>query len=190
VASYESDSRLSIDLYQKAYRIFSEAGRKSECANALMNLAQKYVDTNRSRSARRAIASAQRLAAAVEHHGVLARARILLGEIAVLDGRHADATAHWHGAVSIAKRVNDRILHFKAECKLYQQAVQLGNDEVAASLDRRLRKLSPWIPPHIEELQWFRKEVGTDTAEPRKRVSATQRRTLIRRNPDNPHLLM
>lgn len=190
VASYESNSPLSIDLYQRAYRFFSEAGRIPECANTLMNLAQKYVDTNRLRTARRAIASAERLAKTVAQDGVLARAQILLGEIELLAGKHEKAAIHWREAVSIAKRANDKILHFQAEYKLYEQALHLGNDVLAAALQRRLKRLSPWIPSHVEELQGFRERVAASASISKKKVSSLQRHAPLDRNSQKPRLLM
>src|SRR4029079_13170924 len=80
IAGQESDHENAIELYQRAYRLLSAAGREPECANVLQNLAQKYVDVGRVKTARRALASVEKLALRSGHEGVRARARILLGE--------------------------------------------------------------------------------------------------------------
>src|SRR6185436_19610339 len=59
IAGQESDHENAIELYQRAYRLLSAAGRELECANVLQNLAQKYVDVGRVKTARRALASVE-----------------------------------------------------------------------------------------------------------------------------------
>jgi tetratricopeptide (TPR) repeat protein len=167
VAGKAGDFDLSIDLYKNAHECFRAAGRTLECANTLANMAQVYFDARRFASSRRAIASAERIAATIQQDGVRARARILLGEIEQRSGRHDRAASRWREAIQIAKNLNDRILQFKAEQKLHEQALALGNRALAASIERRLWKLAPWIPEHVDELRAFRntRASGTTTAQ-------------------------
>jgi transcriptional regulator with XRE-family HTH domain len=190
VAGHEAEFSEAIEYYKKAYDSFNSAGRKPECANTLMNLAQTYFDAKRLSSARRAIRSAERLAVAVEHHGVRVRARILLGEIESLEGKTSEAADRWHEAVGIAKNVRDRILQFKAEYRLFEQAVELENSNVAASLERRLRKLSFWVPQHVDELQSFRRACARKRNASGKRVASAQRPHSHGRNPSRTQPLM
>jgi hypothetical protein len=98
-----------------------------------------------------------------------------LGEIEEIEGKHIEAAAHWRQAVDIAKKLGDKILHFKAEYQLYEQAKRAGNAHLSAAFERRLTKLSPWIPAYVEELQKFRTGFVHRIPRSRKRVSASQR---------------
>jgi tetratricopeptide (TPR) repeat protein len=189
VAGQESDLVGSIDFYQKAYKCFSEAGRQLECANTLTNLSQMYFDAGRVGAARRAISSADRIASSVDHQGVRSRVRILLGEIEAGIGKHERAADLWRDAIAIARRINDKTLHFKAEFRLYEQAVSLGRDSIAAAFERRLLKLASWIPPHVEELRAFKTLSEARPRSPRS-VARAQRTQRPGRNSSRSALLM
>ena len=80
---------------------------------------------------------------------------ILLGEIEEVENKRSLAGHHWKEAASIARRLNDRQLRFKAEFGLFRKALLDGDDAVARAIGRRLRKLSAWIPSNTQELQAF-----------------------------------
>jgi hypothetical protein len=86
----------------------------------------------------------------------LALNRILLGEIEALQERSSMAEQHWKEAAAVAKRLHDRPLAFKAEFLLYKLAKQQGNLPTARALQRRLRRLTPWLPPDTPELVEFK----------------------------------
>ena len=147
---------MALGFEQKAFKNFKKAGLIPESARALNNLAQAYFDLNRYRAARSAIYAAQRIMAPLNQDRSLALGKILLGEIEALEDRTRAAEKHWRDAVAIAKNLNDRTLRFKAEFQLYKLASDEGNQPVARAIQRRLLKLSPWLPADTPELSEFK----------------------------------
>ena len=155
LASYESDLEVAATYYLRSYRIFRDTGPQSECARSLNNLAQVYFDLGRNRAARRALIAAER----VTTDGQLrsrALTRILLGEIEARESRPERAQQHWKEAVSIAKRLSDKVLRFKAEYHLLRHARESGNKPVARSIQRRLSRLSNYVPQSTPELSQYK----------------------------------
>ena len=82
--------------------------------------------------------------------------KILMGEIDAIEHRETLAAKRWREAADIARELDDKVIRFKAEYFLYKQAQQTGNDPVARSLQRRLRKLAHWVPDDTPELLDFK----------------------------------
>jgi tetratricopeptide (TPR) repeat protein len=156
IADDEGDVTSAIAFYRQAYDAYNAVGRHSECAVALHNIAQGYFDLKRYGAVRRTIATVMRLASKHKRERTQALAKTLLGEVEFAEGKRAEAMRHWTEAIDIAKRLNDKILQFRAEFPMYRAAVKLGDDTLARSLQRRLRRLSAWVPPDVGELLEFR----------------------------------
>jgi tetratricopeptide (TPR) repeat protein len=154
-AHEEGDHELAITFYQKAYETHRAAERPPESACALHNLAQVYFDLKRYRTARRTLIAAQRLMKPLQQHRTLALNWMLMGELDALEKQDERAAIHWREAVEMAKKLNDKVLRFKAEYLLFRQACEKGNEPAARSIERRLRKLSNWVPESTPELREF-----------------------------------
>ena len=155
VAYEDSDLERAAAYYEKAYKAYQRADRPHECGRSLHNLAQVHFDLGRYRASRRALLAAGKVMQPLEQHRTLALGRILMGELDALESHQDRATKHWREAVSIAKRLDDKVLRFKAEYLLLKQACENGNLPVARSIQRRLRKLSNWVPKTTPELRDF-----------------------------------
>jgi hypothetical protein len=91
-----------------------------------------------------------------------------------MESRPGQAQRRWKKAAEIAKQLNDRELRFKTEFVLFRRAKQDGNEAVARSIMRRLRKLAPGVPEDVEELSAFQRLVSENLSAPHNFVSATQ----------------
>jgi tetratricopeptide (TPR) repeat protein len=153
---HKGELEAAIQLWQLAFSLFSKLNLHGEAARTLVNLAQAYFDQQRLRTAKRALAAAERLG--LKHHAHRSRmlTRILLGEIALKEGREETAVGLWREAIRMAKATNDHVSRFKAEFQLYKHAVESGDSNTAASLSRLLTRRSNWIPRNVEELGEFK----------------------------------
>ena len=174
IAVEGSDIGGALHLFQKAFEAFRETGRESECALTLYNLARTYFSLGRSKSARRALASADRLAKPLQQIRTCALVRILLGEIEEIENKPSDAEQHWRDAVTMARRLSDRAIRFQAEYFLYKQALSNGRGLAARSIEKRLHRDCPWIPQDVAELDAFRQLSSAHPSRARKRVVAAQ----------------
>ncbi len=150
------DFRRAIALYQVAFKAHQEAGHANECARALLNIANAYNEMGRVNSARRALESSERLARSAGDQRVRALNRLLLGEIELAENHPALAGKLWRESFDLARSVNDKILQFKAEFRLYRQAHRQGDEETVKALGRRLLRLVAWLPSDIEEVAQFK----------------------------------
>jgi tetratricopeptide (TPR) repeat protein len=163
IASDMSDLPLATSFHDKAYRVYKETDHLVECVHALNNLAQCYFDLKRLRAARRAAEASQRLASDYKLQRSLALSCIILGELEELEERPARAVKLWKDAIVIAKELRDRELRFKAEFFLFRRALATNERAVARAIQRRLKRLSPWISEGTEELAEF-KQLTADNA--------------------------
>lgn len=144
------------DSFRQAYEAFKKAGVTDECPRTLNNLAQVYFDLGRFRASRRTLLAAESIAASSNQHRAQALGRILMGEIDEIEHHDELAARRWKEAATIAKTLNDKVIRFKAEYLLFKQAHEQGNQPVARSLHRRLRRLAHWVPRTTPELASFR----------------------------------
>jgi transcriptional regulator with XRE-family HTH domain len=157
LALAESDLEYAAALSQMSFRWFKQAGRTSECATELTNLAQIYFDLGRLGAARRALrATESLLLPAPDHQRQRALGRILLGEIDSRENRDDFAQQSWKEAAEIARELHDKTLQFKAEYQLLRYAHRRGLSQVARSIGRRLSRLSNYVPESTPELHSFR----------------------------------
>jgi tetratricopeptide (TPR) repeat protein len=122
----------------------------------LNNLAQAFFDLGRLRAARRALVAVDKILAPFSQHRSKALSRLLMGEIALHESQDEQAEQHWKEAADVARQLNDKTLRFKAEYLLLKHAHDKGQDDVARSIHRRLKKLANWIPDSVPELKDFR----------------------------------
>jgi tetratricopeptide (TPR) repeat protein len=184
LASQSNRDQEAIALGKKAFAAFRSAGQTVDCARMLNNLAQSYFNLGRYRAARRAIASAEKLAVELNADAVRSRSRILLGEIEMLGGDHAKAAALWHDALEIARRGHDAVAHFKAEFQLFKLAIVQENKTVVNALGRRLDRMSPWIAPTEPEVSAFRALYAVHRKPKQRSVAASQLPRHAERNPN------
>lgn len=156
LAFAQSDLKNAADFFQRAYDAFRQGNDQFACARSLSNLAQVFFDLGRLGAAKRSLAAAIKLAVRLDQPRVQALSNILLGEIDSAEHRETHATRRWREAADIARKLDDKVIRFKAEYFLYKQAQANGNRPVARSLQRRLRKLAHWIPDDTPELLDFR----------------------------------
>lgn len=157
----------AIDLCQKAFAAFRKSNRNTECARAMLNLANAYFEAGHDAGAQQALAAFERMVDSERQIRLRALSLVLRGELEERGGRYARACAHWREALESAKRLKDKILQFKAELPLYRVALATGDTQSASSLARRLRRLTPWVPHGIEEYAEFRRLESTGTPPPR-----------------------
>jgi tetratricopeptide (TPR) repeat protein len=174
MACYEKSFHEAISLYQVAFKAHKRAGRVSECSRVLLNLANAYLDLGRPRSARRALAAAERLALSVSDTRARVLMLILAGEIDESEDRSVEATRRWREALDLAKSLRDKILQFKTEFYLYRHAVRQGDESTAKALARRLVRLVAWIPADVEELAQFKDMALSGPTAPKRRVPVRQ----------------
>ena len=174
IALEASDARGALLLFQKAFDAYREAGSNSECAVTLYNLAWTYYSMGRRKSARRALASADRLAAPLQQLRTRALNRILLGEIEETENQLAAAEQHWLEAVSMARQLDDKTIRFRAEYFLYRQALMTGRSLAARSIEKRLRRSAAWISQDVAELDAFRRLSSTHSSRARRQVVGVQ----------------
>lgn len=156
IALDAGDFELAHEMFHKSYRVGKKTGNVQGCAIDLLHLGHAYFAAGRIGAARRSAESAERIA---RTHGIersLGFAQILLGLVEAAEDRPSKAEELWRQAVAIGKRHNDRVLRFKAEVLLYEQAIENGAHGPARALERRLRRLAPWMPEGMRELAHFR----------------------------------
>ncbi len=183
LAETEQDHELALELYQKAFRAMRDAGQEQEGARALYYLASNYFRTQRYNAAKRTILSAERYARRHRMDRTIAFLRILLGEVEDAEGKSDLAARRWREAILIGRKNNDRLLRFKAELLLYRQALRRGKTAAARAIERRLKRLSPWVPENAEELLEFKKLLTLRSSPTAKRVATVQPPALPHGNP-------
>ncbi|HEX4824572.1 MAG TPA: helix-turn-helix transcriptional regulator [Candidatus Polarisedimenticolaceae bacterium] len=176
IAGREGNFALAIELEKKAFAAYKVSGRRVDCARALNNLAQSYFDLRRFQAARRALRSADRLAATLDADSIRSRSRILLGEIELLENRPARASALWHEALEIARTTRDAVVHFKAEFQLFKLAIEHDNKTVLYALGRRLDRMAPWISPSEPEVPEFKRLYAIHRKPKQRSVAGSQHR--------------
>jgi tetratricopeptide (TPR) repeat protein len=131
-------------------------GDHPDVPTILNNLAQCYFNMKRYRAARRTLRAAEQLSKSLDQRRTFGLSQILLGELDEIDNKPELAAQRWKEVAESAKELNDRELRFKAEYVLFRQALSLGNIPAARSIERRLRRLAPWMAPDLEEVRLFR----------------------------------
>ena len=151
----DKDLELAVLHEKKTYNASKQAGLDVDCARSLLNLSQLHHDLERFNSARRSAAAAAKLVSDRGPSRIGALAHIMIGILDERDTKYDLATEHWREAARIARALQDRTLRFKAEYRLLRAASDAGDEAVARSIHRRLKRLSRWIPKSTPELSEF-----------------------------------
>ena len=178
IALAKPDPRAAASLFHKSYALHKDLGHVPSAANALLSVAECYFDMKRLTVARRFCEIALRSLRDEPRSLTRATALAVKGKIDEAAGRTEQATAFWREAADVAKEYRDRVLRFKIDLFLFRRAARDGDRASARAIQRRLTRLSPWIPPELPELSEFRdllrnSQFGTDDL-----VSVSQRESL------------
>ncbi len=174
LAKEDLDLPGALVFYQRAFDAYTAAGREPERASALLSIGDLYLELGRHSAARRALAAAQDIAEPLGQQRTLALVQLTLGDLLRRLNNQQQAQTHWRAGLRIAHELRDYGLKFKAEFRLFKQAVENHDDTVSQPLARRLRKLLPWVPADAVELREFRALYQPPRARPR-RVAPAQR---------------
>jgi len=156
--------------YQLAFEAYTSAGREPERATTLLCIGDVYLNLHRHSAARRALAAAQEIAEPLGQQRTLAHIQVTLGDLMKERNDSHQAQAHWRAGLRIAHELRDHALKFKAEFRLFKQALEDRDASLSEPLARRLRKLLPWVPSDALELKEFRTLYKPPRARPRRVV--------------------
>ncbi len=161
VALSRSDPQTAIPLFHKSHTLHRDLGQSETAASVLVSIAECHLDLQRIRAARQACDSALRMLESGSPCVTQASALAVMGKVADAEGHSDRAARLWHDAMDVAKECRDRVLKFKIELLLFRRALRVGDDSAARAIQRRLRRVSPWIPAELQELTEFRDLVRT-----------------------------
>ena len=155
IALARLDPRGAAALFHKSYSLHRGLGNTERTVLALLSISECYLDMMRLGAAQRFCDAAFRLLEDPPRSAAHGAALAVRGKIAEAEGRHDRATAFWHEAADIAKGHRDRALRFKIDLFLFRRALADADDPTARAIQRRLRRLAPWIPAQTPELGEF-----------------------------------
>jgi tetratricopeptide (TPR) repeat protein len=167
LAEEDSDLEGALRFYQRAFDAYTAASREPERAITLLCIGDVYFRLNRHAAARRALLASQKIAAPLGQLRTLAHIELTLGDLQKEKAAPDQARAHWRNGLRTAHELRDHGLKFKAEFRLFKQALEDRDASIAEPLARRLRKLAPWVPSDSEELKEFRALYTPPRAKPR-----------------------
>jgi tetratricopeptide (TPR) repeat protein len=182
---YES----AISDHQRAFTAYKAAGRLMDCARAMNNLALSYFGARRFKAAARASMTANKLASKIGADAVRSRSRLMLGDLAALDGDLKRASALWHDALEIARRTRESVVIFDAEFRLFKLSIQQANPTVTQALGRRLNRMTPWIPHGEAEIEEFLRLYAIHRKPKQRGVAGAQLGDFAASNPTRPSRL-
>lgn len=161
VALSRSDPHSAIVLFHKSHSLHRDLGNVESAAAALVSVSECHLDLRRMRAARRSCESALQLLQSEPRSLTRATALAVMGKIVEAEGHVDQAVGFWQEAIEVAKEYRDRVLKFKIDLMLFRRALSLGDGSSARAIQRRLRRVSPWIPAELKELTEFRELVRT-----------------------------
>ncbi len=138
--------------FEKAHRAFSEANRPQVACYMLLELAHCYLDTQDIEKAKKYLLAGERLAQRSNERHAVARAMLMHGDIEQEQGHHERAARWWREASDTWRQTGNRIGRFRTDCRLFRQAVAVGNEVLAQALQRRLT--SSCCPTRVTECPW------------------------------------
>ena len=156
LAAEEGDLNLASEYYLKSYRAAKKIGEFHACAVELLQLGYLYKSSGRVGAARRAAIAAENIARDNGIDRSLGFALALRGHVELAEGNPGTAAECWREAAELAKRHNDRILRFKVDLFRYQNAKEEGKEAAARAIERRLKRLAPWLPEEGDEITLFK----------------------------------
>lgn len=167
LAEEDSDFEGALRFYQRAFDAYTKAGREPERAITLLSIGDVYLRLKRNSAARRALSAAKAIAEPLGQQRTLAHIELTLGDLLKQSDMTDQARIHWRNGLRTAHELRDQGLKFKAEFRLFKQALEDNDASIAEPLARRLRKLLPWVPSDAEELKEFRALYHPPRAKPR-----------------------
>lgn len=145
----------AIPWLRKAYDSFRGQKLVRNSANALIGLADCYQELSNYGAATRTLETVLNISDEYSLSHVRALALTLQGIIDQATDRPQRAEEKLREAKEIAKKLNDRVLHFQVDFYLYKQARALNQRASARAIRRRLRNLACSIPRTIEQVVEF-----------------------------------
>ncbi len=150
---------------ERAYEAHREGHRLDLACRDLAGLARCFLGAGDTGRAMRCASSALRLARRIRARGVEPDLMLLLGDIAEACRAPEKAAVWWRRALDRWTASGDRVNRFRAELRLYRQAVAAGAAAVADALERRLSRTLPWVPRALAEATSFR-EIAASRVRP------------------------
>lgn len=141
---------------ERACRLRCEARRPELACRDLADLARCFLGEGETGRAVQCACSARRLARRFQARGMEPGLMLLLGDIGEACGAPEKASVWWRMALDRWAASGDRVNRFRAEFRLYRQAVAAGHAELADALERRLSRALPWVPRALAEAASFR----------------------------------
>jgi tetratricopeptide (TPR) repeat protein len=142
--------------FERADRACRAATRPDIRCHVLLDIARAFFAAGEVDRATRCAISARRLARRFRKQRIETSLILLFGDLQEARGYPDKAATLWRQALDRWRRVRDRINQFRAEFRLYQQAVARGEASLAGTFERRLSRLEFWIPHTIPEVASFR----------------------------------
>jgi tetratricopeptide (TPR) repeat protein len=161
VALSRPDPQSAIALFHKSHSLHRDLGQCELAASVLVSIAECHLELERVRAAHQACDSALRMLQSGARCLAQASALAVLGKVVDAEGHSDRANSLWHEAMEVAKDCRDRVLKFKIELLLLRRALRVGDSSSARAIQRRMRRVSPWIPAELKELTEFRDLVRT-----------------------------
>ncbi len=164
VAFDRGDVERGIAELGEAFRTYRDAGTHGGTlswspsfeVDALLRLCEAYLETGAHEKAGRAALGARKLATQHALPSGLAYSDLFLGQLDAHAGRRDDAVRRWRRAVAQAVELHNQRLAFAAEFFVYRSALDAGYGALARAAHRRLERLAPWVPMHLQLVVQFR----------------------------------
>lgn len=141
---------------EHAYRAHLEALRPELACRDLADLARCFLAVGEAARAVRCACSARRLARRLRARCEEPALMLLLGDLGKAHLAPEKAAVWWRRALDRSSATGDRVNRFRAELRLYREAVAAGRTDVADALERRLSRALPWVPRALDEAVSFR----------------------------------
>ena len=158
----------------RAHKVCRDTGNQLAVAHILVNLAQCYFDSKRYGAARRTAEAASRIGASLGARQIPILCAIVLGELDEVADKQRAAVTRWREALDAAKQLGNKKLRFQLEFVLFRRALRDGDNAVARSLQRRMRRLMHGVPADTPEIHDFEVLVKSNQHLFDKRVAETQ----------------
>ena len=148
---------IAVGYFQRTHELLVKDKRLQEAARCLNSICECYLNLKRYRAARMSALAADKLTAIHGGERTHAISLLALGLVDAAEEKYDAAVQRWRESSQIARRLNDRELRFRAEFELYKDARREGNAPISRAIERRLYRLSPWLPSQMDELLEFRR---------------------------------
>lgn len=125
-------------------------------AQTLLMLADCEIHLSNLPRARRLAVAAKRISEQNSLSSAIAYCEYVLGRLDDANGSPEQALARWRKAASLAAEFDHKRLAFTVEVELFRQALRAGDAARARASRRRLERMAPWIPSHVQALREFK----------------------------------